>query len=89
MFKRKLFFITFVAVHLLFIFLQVTKHVEFIHASYEKQKSEKLYTALIKEKDSLARTIQTLQNKDVIAQYARIQLGMKAMNLKQIKRLAE
>ncbi len=88
MFKRKLFFSTFVAVHLIFAFLQIHKHTQFIHESYRKQKNEKLYAALLKEKDTLIHKIHILQNKDAIKQYAQAQLNMTALNLKQIKKVS-
>ena len=89
MFKRKLFFSTFVAVHLLFVFLQIHKHTQFIHESYRKQKNEKLYAALLKEKDTLIHKMHTLQNKEHIKQYAQTQLRMTALNLREIKKVSD
>jgi hypothetical protein len=88
MFKRNLFFKTFVAVHLIFVFLQIHKHTQFIHESYRKQKNEKLYEALLKEKDALTHKMQLLHNKGIIKQYASTQLQMQALNLKQIKKVS-
>jgi hypothetical protein len=89
MFKRKLFFTTFVAVHLLFVFLQIHKHTQFIHESYRKQRNDRLYTTLLKEKDSLIHKIHTLHNKEYIRQYAQTQLRMTALNLRQIKKVSD
>ena len=89
MFKRRLFFSTFVTVHLVFVFLQIHKHTQFIHESYRKQKNEKLYAKLLTEKDTLIHKIHTLQNKELIKQYAQTQLRMTALNLKQIKKVSD
>ena len=87
MLGRRLFFTTFVAIHLIFVFLQIHKQIQFINESYRKQKNEKLYATLLKEKDTLVHSIQTLQNKEFITNYARTHLCMKAIHLKQVKRL--
>ena len=78
---------TFIAIHISFIFLQIHKHMQFIKQSFEKQKNERLFAQLIKEKQALANQLHTLQNKNDIKQFAQEHLHMKSVSLKQMKRI--
>ena len=86
--KRTVFALVFIGTHIIFIVLQVHRHSLYIQYSYQKQKNEKLYENLIKEKEMLTYELHTLHNNDAIKQYAQNKLGMIPTNLQHIKRIA-
>lgn len=85
--KRNLFALLFVGTHIVFIILQIHRHTLYIQYSYQKQKNEKAYDNLLKEKEMLAYELHTLHNNETIKKYAQNDLGMMPTNLKQIKKV--
>lgn len=85
--RKNMFIATFIVAHVIFIFLQIHKHAQFIKQSYRKQKNEKLHDKLRKEKDILTHQLHSLQRHGTIKSYAQNKLNMVPMHIRQIKRV--
>jgi cell division protein FtsB len=85
--KKGKIIVTFMAMHIGFIFLQIHKHMRCIKLSFEKQKNEKLLAQLEKEKQELHNQLYALQNRAAIKEFAQEKLHLKTVSIDQIKRL--
>lgn len=83
--KKGTFLSIFIVTHLLFIFLQIHKHMQFIKYSFAKQKYEKELQQVTHKKQELTNQLYAQQNRSTVKQYAQDQLGMKEIRLAQIK----
>jgi Tfp pilus assembly protein PilO len=85
--KKKTFVFIFLAVHILFIVFQIDKQNRMVRLSYKKQKQEQLQKTLKNKRQELTNKLYALKNKKEIKHFARTQLKMKPLKLKQIKRI--
>ena len=84
---KKNFIACFIALHILFIFLQIHKQSYLVELSYKKQKNEKIKQELVEKKNNLTQQWYMVQNRASIKKYAQEELGMKKIALHQIKQL--
>jgi cell division protein FtsB len=86
--KRTVFALFFIGMHIIFIVLQIHRHTLYVQYCYQKQKNEKLYESLIKEKEILTYELHNLHNSTTIKEYAQNTLGMIPINLKHVKKVS-
>jgi len=86
--KRKSFITIFVAVHVLFIALQIDKQSKIVKLSYQKQRHEEEKKKLLAQKQKQTNTLFALKKPSQVKQFATQQLSMKPLDLKQIKRIS-
>ena len=72
--------------HVLFIFLQIHKHMQFIKQSFRKQKNERVLGQLEHTKQDLMNQLYVQQNRSDIKQFAQKQ-GMQSVRLNRVKRI--
>ncbi|HSC25012.1 MAG TPA: hypothetical protein VLB80_02220 [Candidatus Babeliales bacterium] len=85
--KKNYFISFFIAVHILFIFLQVHKHTLFIKNSYNHQQCEKQITLLTEKQQTLTQELYVLKDRESIKKYAQNKLKMHPYVLSQVKKL--
>ncbi len=85
--KKKTFIVLFLAVHVLFIALQIDKQSRMVKLSYTKQKEEQTLKTLLNKKQALINKIYMLKNKNEIKTYAQSHLKMKPLKIKQVQRI--
>ncbi len=85
--KKTLFIAVFIGAHIIFIFLQIHKHSQVIHYSYEKQKKETQKNNLIQKRQLVEQQQYAIKNRSTIKQFAGNVLRMKKVKLSQIKKL--
>jgi hypothetical protein len=86
--SKNLFFTAFVAVNVIFIFLQIHKQSTFVKLSYEKQRLEKEKEELTQTKETLSQKLYELKNPSNVKKYAINKLNMEKIKLNQIKKIA-
>lgn len=84
--KKYSFFTVFVFTQLVFVFLQIHKHMQFIKQSFRKQKNERMLVESTHKKQDLMNKLYAQQNRSDIGQFAQ-KNGLKAAKLSQIKRV--
>ncbi len=87
--KKTIFITLFIVTHIGFLFLQIQKQMESVKESFRKQKNERTLTQLEQEKQALTNTLQSLQNKQEIKEFAQKKLHLQPISLTQIKRLSD
>lgn len=85
--KRVTFISLFILTHLFFIFFQINKHNQFINLSYAKQKYENEIKILTQKKQELAQNLYNLRKSSTVKKFARENLGMCGVNIKQVKKI--
>jgi len=73
--------------HVIFIILQIHKQSSFIRLSFDKQRLEKEKRELLAQQDSLTQQLSQLQDHDTVKEFARNQLNMEQISLKQIRHI--
>lgn len=87
--KKKTFIVLFLAVHVLFIALQIDKQSRMVKLSYTRQKKEQTLKALSNKKQALINKLYALKNKQKIKTYAQTHLKMKPLKIKQVQRIPD
>lgn len=87
--KNKLWLLFFVGTNLLLILFQIYKNAIFVERAYAQQRLEREKKQLIKHKAQLISELHAQQAHDKIKQFAVTQLGMRKIELKQIKKLEQ
>lgn len=87
--KKTFFIILFITTHIGFLILQIQKQTHSVHASYDKQKNERILMQLGQQKQALANKLQSLQNKHEIKEFAQNTLHLQPINLSQMQRLSD
>lgn len=87
--KKKSFIVLFLAVHVIFIVLQIDKQSKMVKLSYTKQKEEQVRKALSNKKQALINRLYALRNKQKIKTYAQTHLKMKPLKIKQVQRIPD
>lgn len=87
--KKKTFVVLFLAVHVLFIALQIDKQSRMVKLSYTRQKKEQTIKTLSNKKQALINKLCTLRNKQKIKTYAHTHLKMKPLKIKQVQRIPD
>ena len=85
--NKRIFIIAFIGLHVGFILLQIHKQSYVIELSYKKQKNEKNKQELIEKKNTLTQQLHMVHNRSTIKTFAKNNLGMKKVSLKQINQL--
>lgn len=85
--KRNTFIAMFITAHIVFIFLQVHKHTQFVTFTYARQKLEKKQNTLQQEKQLLTQQLYALKDRDTVKKFARKTLKMRPIRLNQVKKL--
>lgn len=85
--KKKTFIVLFLAVHVIFIALQIDKQSRMVKLSYTKQKEEQTRKILSNKKQALINKLYALKNKQKIKTYAQNHLKMKSLKIKQVQRI--
>lgn len=85
--KRSPFILIVISINLFFVFFLVYKNSRIVELSFLKQNYEKTKAALLKEKDRLQQQLCVIQNRASIQQFAKNELTMEKINIKQIKSL--
>ncbi len=85
--KKNTFIVLFITAHILFIFLQVHKHTQFVKSTYAQQKHEKKQSTLKRKKQSLVQQLYALKDRDTIRKYAKNTLKMRPIRLNQVKNM--
>lgn len=85
--KQPIFVTIFISVHIVFIFLQIYKHTQQVALSFQKQKNERVFTTLQEKKQELTNKWCSRINRSEVKKVAIEQLGMKPLQLSNIKRL--
>ncbi len=85
--KKNTFVALFIAAHILFIFLQVYKHTQFVKSTYAQQKHEKKHSALKRKKQSLVQQLYALKDRDSIRKFAKNSLKMRPIRLNQVNKI--
>ncbi len=83
--KRNAFIAVFITAHIIFIFLQVHKHTQFVTFTYKQQKLEKKQNTLQQEKQLLTQQLYALKDRDTIKKFARKTLKMRPVRLNQVE----
>ncbi len=86
--QKKRFVTIFIVTNLIFIFLQIHKHTQFIKYSFALQKNEKTYKDLLQQKEILTQKLYAIQNRSAIKKFAQRKLHMHPVAMHQIKHLA-
>jgi hypothetical protein len=79
----------FIGLHIVLVFLQVHKHVQFIQQSFAKQKNERDHAILIQRKQLLLNELYALKNHHLIKTFAEKKLALKPIKLSQIRRISD
>ena len=87
--KKQIFITFFVFAHLFFIGFQIDKQSRFIKLSYKKQTYEQKLATLKAKKQELANHLHALQNHQKIKLFAKTELGMQPLFLKNIQHLTK
>lgn len=85
--KKNTFITIFIAIHVVFIFLQIHKYSQIIKQSYQKQKNELQKNELIQKKQLLTHQLYAMKNRSIVKKFAQESLNMHPINLSQIKKL--
>ena len=85
--KKNKFITLFIAAHILFIFLQVYKHTQFVKSTYEQQKHEKKHSDLKTKKQTLIQQLYALKDRNNIRKFAKKSLKMRPIRLNQVKNM--
>lgn len=85
--KKYSFFTFFALTQLVFVFLQIHKHMQFIKQSFRKQKNERMLVEYSHNKQDLMNKLYAQQNRENIGQFAQ-KNGLQAAKLSQIKRVS-
>ena len=85
--KKRTFIILFISAHLFFIGFQIDKQSRLVKLSYKKQAYEQEIKALKTKKQLLTNQLHVLQNHQKIKTFARDELGMQPLFLKNLKHL--
>ena len=86
--KNNFLLYSFIAINLIFIFLQIHKQSYLVKMYYEKQRLEKEKEQLIQKQNNLTQQIYELKNLNNIMKYSSDNLNMKKVKLNQIKKLS-
>jgi len=86
--RKSTFIGLFIITHLFFIFFQIHKHNQIIKLSYQKQKYENKKKELLQKKEHLSQKWYQMQKRSTIKKFAKKNLKMSKVKLKQIKKLA-
>lgn len=84
--KNNLFIYVFIAINLLFIFLQIYKQSNFVKLSYKKQRLEKEKDLLIQKKDNLNQKFLELKNPNLVKNSVTQNMKMKKIGINQIRK---
>ncbi|MDR3647112.1 MAG: hypothetical protein P4L22_06235 [Candidatus Babeliales bacterium] len=84
--KSNYFIYIFIAVNLLFIFLQIYKQSNFVKLSYKKQRLEKEKDLLIQKRDNLNQKFLELKNPNAVKNAVIKDLNMKRVGINQVKK---
>ncbi len=85
--RKKTFIILFITGHVVFIFLQIYNHTQYIQQTYTKQTYEKKHDTLCKEKQKFTQQLYALKDPTTIKQFAQDTLHMHPNRLKQVKKI--
>ena len=85
--KKHSFITLFIGVHVLFIFMHIHKHMQFIKQSFCKQKNERLRIELVHKKQELINQLYAEKNRADVKQFAQDH-GLKSIRLNRVKRVA-
>lgn len=84
---KKKFVTLFIAVHVVFIFIQIYHQTHYLEQSYKKQNYEKQCTILQEKKQKLTQQLCALKDRNIIKQFAQNKLGMQLNRLDQVKQI--
>lgn len=84
--KKYSFFTVFLFAQLVFVFLQIHKHMQFIKQSFRKQKNERTLVEYTHKKQDLMNQLYAEQSRSDIGQFAKDN-GLQAAKLSQVKRV--
>jgi len=84
--KSNYFIYIFIAVNLLFIFLQIYKQSNFVKLSYKKQRLEKEKDLLIQKRDNLNQKLLELKNPNAVKNAVIRDLNMKRVGINQVRK---
>jgi len=85
--KKTTFIFLFVITHLFFIFFQINKYNQTIKLSYDRQKYENEIKQLTQKKQELIQKLCHMQKYSTIKKFAKNNLKMSKVKLKQVKKL--
>jgi len=85
--RKKTFVILFISGHIIFIFLQIYNHTQYIQQTYKKQSYEKKHDILREKEQRLIHQLYTLKDQAVIKQFAQNTLHMQSNRLNQVKKI--
>jgi hypothetical protein len=84
--KKYSFFTLFAFTQLVFVFLQIHKHMQFIKQSFRKQRNERMLVEYTHNKQDLMNKLYAQQSREDIGQFAQ-KNGLQAAKLSQVKRV--
>ena len=84
--KNNLFIYIFIAINLLFIFLQIYKQSNFVKLSYKKQRLEKEKDLLVQKKDNLNQKFLELKNPNMVKNSVTQNMRMKKIGINQVRK---
>ncbi len=87
--RKKTFVILFIAGHIIFIFLQIYNHTQYIQQTYKKQSYEKEHDILREEEQKLTQQLYALKDRTTIKQFAKNRLHMQSNRLNQVKKIEQ
>jgi len=73
--------------HIIFIFLQIYNHTQYIQQTYKKQSYEKKYNILCEKEQKLTQQLYTLKDQTTIKKFAKNTLHMQSNRLNQVKKI--
>ena len=85
--KRSLFIAVFIVINISLVVLHLQKQSRIIKLSYLKQKNEHEKSIALKNKQELTHQLYTLHDRDTVKKFAATKLGMKPIQISQVKRL--
>lgn len=88
MVKNRRIVLSVITVHVVFVVLYIHKSSRFVQESYRMQHHETVMKQLEHEKQELLCSLNTVQNRAAIQQFARDTLGMRSITLNQINKLS-